>query len=465
MEGKVIAVNGPVIDIYFPSNPPNVYEALEIQNPIKNITLVLETRLLLGDHRVRAIALGPTDGISRGLPVKRTYNPISIPISEEVLGRVINVLGDPIDGGEEIKGEPTPILKDPSEFRRVQPSYAILETGIKALDLLTPFPRGGKIGLFGGAGVGKTILIMELIHNVAVAHGGISVFAGVGERSREGNELWLEMKNSGVLSKAALVFGQMNEPPGVRMRVPLTALSIAEYFRDYLGKDVLLLMDNIFRYVQAGMEVSSMLGRIPSAVGYQPTLITELGEVEERILSTDTGSITAVQAVYVPADDLTDPAPATIFSHLDSTLVLSRSIAEIGIYPAVDPLTSSSQILDPKFVGEEHAEVARKVVEILQHYESLKDIISILGVEELSEEDRIVVQRARRIQLFLSQPLFVAATYSNIPGVYVPREKTIEGFKAIINGEVDDIPEDAFYMVGTLDDVKKKAQEYGALMY
>lgn len=465
MEGKIIAVNGPVVDIYFPDDVPNVYEALEVENTVKNEKLVLETRILLGDHRVRAIALGSTDGISRGLRVKRTFHPISVPVSEEVLGRVVNVFGEPIDGGDKIKGEMTPIIKNAAEFRRVQPSYSILETGIKAIDLLTPFPQGGKIGLFGGAGVGKTVLIMELIHNVAVAHGGISVFAGIGERSREGNELWLEMKESGVLSKAVLVFGQMNEPPGVRMRVPLTALTIAEYFRDYLGKDVLLLMDNIFRYVQAGMEVSSMLGRIPSAVGYQPTLITELGEVEERILSTDTGSITAVQAVYVPADDLTDPAPATIFSHLDSTLVLSRSIAEMGIYPAVDPLASSSQILEPKFVGYEHAEVARKVVEILQHYESLKDIISILGVEELSEEDRIIVNRARKIQLFLSQPLFVAAAYTNIPGVYVPREKTIEGFKAIIEGEVDDLPEDAFYMVGTLEDAKKKAQEHGALMY
>ncbi|ACK41462.1 MULTISPECIES: F0F1 ATP synthase subunit beta [Dictyoglomus] len=465
MEGEIIAVNGPVIDIYFPDDVPNVYEALELENPVKNEKLVLETRILLGDHRVRAIALGSTDGISRGLKVKRTFHPISVPVSEEVLGRVVNVFGEPIDGGDKIKGEMTPIIKNAVEFRRVEPSYSILETGIKAIDLLTPFPQGGKIGLFGGAGVGKTVLIMELIHNVAVAHGGISVFAGIGERSREGNELWLEMKESGVLSKAVLVFGQMNEPPGVRMRVPLTALTIAEYFRDYLGKDVLLLMDNIFRYVQAGMEVSSMLGRIPSAVGYQPTLITELGEVEERILSTDTGSITAVQAVYVPADDLTDPAPATIFSHLDSTLVLSRSIAEMGIYPAVDPLASSSQILEPKFVGYEHAEVARKVVEILQHYESLKDIISILGVEELSEEDRVIVNRARKIQLFLSQPLFVAAAYTNIPGVYVPREKTIEGFKAIIEGEVDDLPEDAFYMVGTLEDVKKKAQEHGALMY
>jgi len=465
LEGKVVAVNGPVVDVYFPYDLPSIYEALELENPIKKEKLVLETRILLGEGRVRTVALGPTEGISRCLIVKRTFHPIRVPVGENILGRVVNVFGEPIDGGDKIEGELSSIIKSASEFRRVQPSYAILETGIKAIDLLTPFPKGGKIGLFGGAGVGKTVLIMELIHNVAVAHGGISVFAGIGERSREGNELWLEMKESGVLSKAALVFGQMNEPPGVRMRVPLTALTIAEYFRDYLGKDVLLLMDNIFRYVQAGTEVSSMLGRIPSAVGYQPTLITELGEVEERILSTDTGSITAVQAVYVPADDLSDPAPATIFSHLDSTLVLSRSIAEMGIYPAVDPLASSSQILEPKFVGYEHAEVARKVVGILQHYESLKDIISILGVEELSEEDRLIVSRARKVQLFLSQPLFVAAHYTNIPGVYVPREKTIEGFKAIVEGEVDDLPEDAFYMVGTLEDAKKKAEEHGALMY
>lgn len=466
MEGKIIAVNGPVVDVYFPQEIPSLNEALEVHNPNgESEKLILEVRIHLGNNRVRTVALGSTNGLRRGMPVKRLFHPIRVPLSEQLLGRVLNVFGEPIDGGDPIEGEMESIVKSAVEFRRVQPSYSILETGIKAIDLLTPFPRGGKIGLFGGAGVGKTVLLMELIHNIATAHGGISVFAGVGERSREGNELWLEMKNSGVISKAVLVFGQMNEPPGVRMRVPYTALTIAEYFRDYLGKDILLLIDNVFRYVQAGMEVSSMLGRIPSSVGYQPTLLTEMGELEERIISTDMGSITSVQAVYVPADDLTDPAPATIFSHLDSTLVLSREIAEMGIYPAVDPLASSSQILEPQFVGEEHAEVARKVVEILQHYEDLKDIISILGMEELSEEDRLIVQRARKIQLFLSQPFFVASQYNNIPGVYVPREKTIEGFSAIINGEVDDIPEDAFYMVGTLDDVKKKAHEMGALMY
>jgi len=466
LEGKIIAVNGPVVDVYFPQEIPSLNEALEVHNPNgESEKLILEVRIHLGNNRVRTVALGSTNGLRRGMPVKRLFHPIRVPLSEQLLGRVLNVFGEPIDGGDPIEGEMESIVKSAVEFRRVQPSYSILETGIKAIDLLTPFPRGGKIGLFGGAGVGKTVLLMELIHNIATAHGGISVFAGVGERSREGNELWLEMKNSGVISKAVLVFGQMNEPPGVRMRVPYTALTIAEYFRDYLGKDILLLIDNVFRYVQAGMEVSSMLGRIPSSVGYQPTLLTEMGELEERIISTDMGSITSVQAVYVPADDLTDPAPATIFSHLDSTLVLSREIAEMGIYPAVDPLASSSQILEPQFVGEEHAEVARKVVEILQHYEDLKDIISILGMEELSEEDRLIVQRARKIQLFLSQPFFVASQYNNIPGVYVPREKTIEGFSAIINGEVDDIPEDAFYMVGTLDDVKKKAHEMGALMY
>ncbi|PMQ01934.1 MAG: F0F1 ATP synthase subunit beta [Dictyoglomus sp. NZ13-RE01] len=466
MEGKIIAVNGPVVDVYFPQEIPSLNEALEVHNPNgESEKLILEVRIHLGNNRVRTVALGSTNGLRRGMPVKRLFHPIRVPLSEQLLGRVLNVFGEPIDGGDPIEGEMESIVKSAVEFRRVQPSYSILETGIKAIDLLTPFPRGGKIGLFGGAGVGKTVLLMELIHNIATAHGGISVFAGVGERSREGNELWLEMKNSGVISKAVLVFGQMNEPPGVRMRVPYTALTIAEYFRDYLGKDILLLIDNVFRYVQAGMEVSSMLGRIPSSVGYQPTLLTEMGELEERIISTDMGSITSVQAVYVPADDLTDPAPATIFSHLDSTLVLSREIAEMGIYPAVDPLASSSQILEPQFVGEEHAKVARKVVEILQHYEDLKDIISILGMEELSEEDRLIVQRARKIQLFLSQPFFVASQYNNIPGVYVPREKTIEGFSAIINGEVDDIPEDAFYMVGTLDDVKKKAHEMGALMY
>jgi len=466
LEGKIIAVNGPVVDVYFPQEIPSLNEALEVHNPNgESEKLILEVRIHLGNNRVRTVALGSTNGLRRGMPVKRLFHPIRVPLSEQLLGRVLNVFGEPIDGGDPIEGEMESIVKSAVEFRRVQPSYSILETGIKAIDLLTPFPRGGKIGLFGGAGVGKTVLLMELIHNIATAHGGISVFAGVGERSREGNELWLEMKNSGVISKAVLVFGQMNEPPGVRMRVPYTALTIAEYFRDYLGKDILLLIDNVFRYVQAGMEVSSMLGRIPSSVGYQPTLLTEMGELEERIISTDMGSITSVQAVYVPADDLTDPAPATIFSHLDSTLVLSREIAEMGIYPAVDPLASSSQILEPQFVGEEHAKVARKVVEILQHYEDLKDIISILGMEELSEEDRLIVQRARKIQLFLSQPFFVASQYNNIPGVYVPREKTIEGFSAIINGEVDDIPEDAFYMVGTLDDVKKKAHEMGALMY
>jgi F-type H+-transporting ATPase subunit beta len=466
LEGKIIAINGPVVDVFFPRELPSLNEALEVINFHDNHKkLILEVRMHLGNNKIRAIALGSTMGLYRGMQVKRLYHPIRVPLSEKLLGRVINVLGEPIDGGEPIEGELEPIIKSAIEFNRVQPSYSILETGIKALDLLTPFPRGGKIGLFGGAGVGKTILIMELIHNIATAHGGISVFAGVGERSREGNELWLEMKNSQVISKAILVFGQMNEPPGVRMRVPYTALTIAEYFRDYLGKDILLLIDNVFRFVQAGMEISSMLGRIPSAVGYQPTLLTEMGELEERIVSTDMGSITSVQAVYVPADDLTDPAPATIFSHLDSTLVLSREIAEMGIYPAVDPLASSSQILEPQFVGEEHVRVARKVVEILQHYENLKDIISILGMEELSEEDRLIVQRARKIQLFLSQPFFVASNYNNIPGVYVPREKTIEGFSAIVNGEVDDIPEDAFYMVGTLDDVKKKAKEMGAFVY
>ncbi|MEN2983592.1 MAG: F0F1 ATP synthase subunit beta [Dictyoglomaceae bacterium] len=466
MEGKIIAINGPVVDVYFPKEIPSLNEALEVINfRDENKKLILEVRMHLGNNKVRTIALGSTMGLSRGMLVKRSYHPLRIPLSDKLLGRVINVFGEPIDGGEAIIGDLEPIIKNAVEFHRVQPTYSILETGIKALDLLTPFPRGGKIGLFGGAGVGKTVLIMELIHNIATAHGGISVFAGVGERSREGNELWLEMKNSGVLSKAVLIFGQMNEPPGVRMRVPYTALTVSEYFRDYLGKDILLLIDNVFRFVQAGMEISSLLGRIPSAVGYQPTLITEMGELEERIVSTDMGSITSVQAVYVPADDLTDPAPATIFSHLDSTLVLSRDIAEMGIYPAVDPLASSSQVLEPQFVGEEHVNVARKVVEILQHYENLKDIISILGMEELSEEDRLIVQRARKIQLFLSQPFFVASHYTNIPGVYVPREKTIEGFSAIVKGEVDDIPEDAFYMVGTLDDVKKKAREMGALVY
>jgi len=414
----------------------------------------------IGEERVRAIALAPTEGLVRGMEVSDTGGPITVPVGPATLGRMLNVLGEPIDGLGPIETkERWPIHRPAPELTEEETEIQVVETGIKVLDLLEPYARGGKTGLFGGAGVGKTVLIMELIHNIAIEHGGYSIFAGVGERTREGNELWLEMKEAGVLEKTVLIYGQMGEPPGARLRVALTALTIAEYFRDVEGKDVLLFIDNIFRFSQAGSEVSALLGRMPSAVGYQPTLATEMGELQERITSTKQGSITSVQAIYVPADDLTDPAPATTFSHLDNVTTLSRSLAELGIYPAVDPLASSSKVLDPRIVGEEHYKVARKVQEILQRYQELQDIIAILGVEELSEEDKVIVARARRIQRFLSQPFFVAERFTGTKGKYVKLEDTIRGFKEIAEGRYDHIPEQAFYMVGTIEEVLAKAEQ------
>ncbi|MGB9780410.1 MAG: F0F1 ATP synthase subunit beta [Caldanaerobacter sp.] len=457
-KGYITQVIGPVVDIRFEGDLPPIYNAIKI--PMGDRELVVEVAQHIGDNTVRCVAMGPTDGLRRGMECIDTGGPIKVPVGKGVLGRMLNVLGQPIDEMGEIKNvEYMPIHKKPPSFEEQNPATEILETGIKVIDLLTPYPKGGKIGLFGGAGVGKTVLIMELIRNVAIEHGGYSIFAGVGERSREGNELWLEMHEAGVIDKTAFVFGQMNEPPGARMRVGLAGLTIAEYFRDEEHQDVLLFIDNIFRFVQAGSEVSALLGRMPSAVGYQPTLATEMGALQERITSTKKGSITSVQAIYVPADDLTDPAPATTFAHLDATTVLSRSIAEMGIYPAVDPLDSTSRILEPHIVGEEHYYVARKVQEILQRYKELQDIIAILGMEELTEEDRLIVYRARKIQRFLSQPFFVAETFTGTPGKYVPLKETIRGFKKIVEGEMDDIPEPAFYMVGTIDEVYEKAEK------
>jgi F-type H+-transporting ATPase subunit beta len=462
--GIVKQVMGPVVDVEFPQGQlPELYNALRLTNPNisdKEWNLVCEVAQHLGDNVVRTIAMDTTDGLVRGQEVLDTGEKIAVPVGREVLGRILNVIGEPVDGGAEVKTEKKyPIHRPAPELVEQSTEQEMLETGIKVVDLLAPYLKGGKIGLFGGAGVGKTVLIMELIHNIAMEHGGFSVFGGVGERTREGNDLWLEMKESGVIDRTALIYGQMNEPPGARARVGLTALTVAEYFRDEEGQDVLLFIDNIFRFTQAGAEVSALLGRIPSAVGYQPTLGTDLGELQERITSTKKGSITSVQAIYVPADDLTDPAPATTFAHLDATTVLSRQIAELGIYPAVDPLDSTSRILDPKILGEEHYTVAREVQRVLQRYKDLQDIIAILGMDELSDEDKIVVARARKIQRFLSQPFHVAEQFTGTPGKYVRVEDTIKGFKEIIDGKLDDIPEQAFYMVGGIDEVLEKAKE------
>jgi len=454
-QGKIIQIIGAVVDVYFPEKLPALLNALEVKNEITKEVLTLEVVAQLGGEKVRTIALGPTDGLKRGMMVDDLEKPISVPVGKEVLGRVLNVVGKPIDGKDEPKvKEYWPIHRSAPDLLQQEVKQEILETGLKVIDLIAPFVKGGKVAVFGGAGVGKTVLIQELIRNVATVHGGYSVFCGVGERSREGNDLWREMKNSGVIEKTALVFGQMNEPPGSRLRVGLTGLTMAEYFRDKEGKDVLLFIDNIFRFAQAGSEVSALLGRIPSAVGYQPTLASEMGELQERITSTKKGSITSVQAVYVPADDYTDPAPVATFAHLDSAITLERSIAEQGIYPAVDPLTSTSRILTPEVVGKEHYEVARGVQRVLQRYKDLQDIIAILGMEELSEEDKLTVSRARKIQKFLSQPMFVAEAFTAKKGKYVPLKETIRGFKEILEGKHDDKPEQAFYMVGTIDEVK-----------
>ncbi len=454
--GIVRRVIGPVVDVQFPSgNLPEIYNAIEIQ--LDDRKIVMEAVQHIGNNSVRCLSLFSTDGISRGLTAADTGVPISMPVGEATLGRMFNVVGEPIDGkGPVENAERVPIHRQAPEFTELAPSTEILETGIKVVDLLAPYSKGGKIGLFGGAGVGKTVLIMELIRNIAYEHGGYSVFAGVGERSREGNDLWNEMNESGVINKTALVFGQMNEPPGARLRVPLSGLTIAENFRDASGKDVLLFIDNIFRYTQAGSEVSALLGRMPSAVGYQPTLATEMGALQERITSTKNGSVTSVQAIYVPADDLTDPAPATAFAHLDATTVLSRSIAELGIYPAVDPLESTSRILEPGILSKSHYETARAVQGVLQKYKELQDIIAVLGMDELGMEDKAVVSRARRIQRFLSQPFHVAENFTGIEGRYVPMEETIKGFQAILGGECDDLPEQAFLLCGSIDEVLKK---------
>lgn len=456
--GKVIQIIGPIIDIKFDSeNLPDLFNALEINAGDKKV--IAEVEQHIGDDTVRAIAMESTEGLRRGMEVLDTGSPVSVPVGKEVLGRLFNVLGNPIDEvGEFTSNESYPIHRSAPSFEEQSVEPEIFETGIKVIDLLAPYQKGGKIGLFGGAGVGKTVLIQELINNIAKEHGGLSVFTGVGERTREGNDLYYEMKESGVLEKTALVFGQMNEPPGARMRVALTGLTMSEYFRDQ-GQDVLLFIDNIFRFTQAGSEVSALLGRIPSAVGYQPTLATEMGALQERITSTKNGSITSVQAVYVPADDLTDPAPATTFTHLDATTVLSRSIAELGIYPAVDPLESSSRMLDPRIIGEEHYDVAIKVKNILERYRELQDIIAILGIDELSEEDKLVVGRARRIQRFLSQPFTVAEQFTGMQGKYVPIKETVKGFKEILGGKHDNIPESAFLFQGTMEEVLKKAEE------
>lgn len=460
VKGRIIQVMGPVVDVEFKSREelPYIKEALEVDNGGKRC--VMEVAQHVGNNVARCIMLASSDGLHRHMEVTATGAGIKVPVGEQTLGRLFNVLGETIDDGEKINTEQEhwEIHRKAPSFEEQSPAVEVLETGIKVIDLLTPYAKGGKIGLFGGAGVGKTVLIQELIHNIATEHGGYSIFTGVGERSREGNDLWTEMKESGVLDKTALVFGQMNEPPGARMRVAETGLTMAEYFRDEEHQNVLLFIDNIFRFVQAGSEVSALLGRMPSAVGYQPTLANEMGALQERIASTKNGSVTSVQAVYVPADDLTDPAPATTFSHLDATTVLSRKIVEQGIYPAVDPLESTSRILEPDVVGEEHYRVARKVQEILQKYKELQDIIAILGMEELSEEDKMIVSRARKIQRFLSQPFSVAETFTGIPGRYVPLAETIRGFQAIIDGEMDSYPEHAFFNVGTIDEVAAKAE-------
>ena len=460
MEGRVVQVVGPVVDVLFPKgNLPEINNAIEIDN--RGVKLVVEVAQHIGDEVVRCIAMGPTEGLIRGLKAINTGSAITVPVGEAVLGRMFNVLGLPIDEKEfDNSVARMPIHRSAPTYAEQSTHSEILETGIKVIDLLCPYAKGGKIGLFGGAGVGKTVLIQELIYNIATGHGGISVFAGVGERTREGNDLYYEMKESGVLNKTALVFGQMNEPPGARMRVALSGLTMAEYFRDVQNQDVLLFIDNIFRFSQAGSEVSALLGRMPSAVGYQPTLATEMGQLQERITSTKKGSITSVQAIYVPADDLTDPAPSTTFSHLDAKTVLDRGIASLGIYPAVDPLESTSRMLDPKVVGEEHYEVAREVQRILQRFKELQDIIAILGMDELSEEDKVLVGRARRIRNFLSQALHVAEAFNGLAGQYVKVEDTVRSFKAIVEGKYDDIPEQAFLYAGTIEDVVKAAEKY-----
>lgn len=462
--GKVLQVLGPVVDVEFaPDALPAIYSALQVKVPEQNLNITLEVAQHLGNNTVRSVAMSSTDGLQRGIEVIDTGAPITVPVGPATLGRMVSVLGLPIDDVGEVKAEAYyPIHRPAPAFVEQEPSTHILETGIKVIDLLAPYAKGGKVGLFGGAGVGKTVLIQELINNIAKEHGGISVFAGVGERTREGNDLWNEMKESGVIDKTAMVFGQMNEPPGARLRVGLTGLSMAEYFRDEQGQDVLLFIDNIFRFTQAGSEVSALLGRMPSAVGYQPTLASEMGTLQERITSTRNGSVTSVQAIYVPADDLTDPAPATAFAHLDATTVLSRAIAEIGIYPAVDPLDSTSRILSPQILGEEHYVVATRVQQILQKYKELQDIIAILGMDELSEEEKLIVSRARKIQRFLSQPFHVAEAFTGVPGTYVPLKETIRGFREIADGKYDDLSEAAFLMVGTIEEAIEKAKTLGA---
>ncbi|KXK27576.1 MAG: ATP synthase subunit beta [candidate division WS6 bacterium OLB20] len=457
-KGTITQVIGVVVDAHFPETVPAIYNALEVKTG-SGETVVLEVQQQIGDNNVRAVAMGSTDGIARGAEVTDTGAPISVPVGTPVLGRMFDVIGQPIDGKEAPKADKTlPIHRKAPSFEEQAQTTEILETGIKVIDLLCPFLKGGKVGLFGGAGVGKTVIIQELIRNIAQEHGGYSMFAGVGERTREGNDLYKEMSESGVLDKTALVFGQMNEPPGARARVALTALTMAEYFRDEENRDLLLFIDNIFRFTQAGSEMSALLGRMPSAVGYQPTLATEMGALQERITSTDKGSITSVQAVYVPADDLTDPAPATTFSHLDSTVVLSRALAELSIYPAVDPLDSTSTVLDPLIVGDDHYNTARELQQVLQRYQDLQDIIAILGMEELSDEDKLIVSRARKIQRFLSQPFFVAEQFTGMKGTYVPVAETVKGFREILDGKHDDKPESAFYMKGGIEDVIKAAE-------
>ena len=464
MDGKIVEVKGPVVDVKFEDgNLPKINDALKVNvsandNNGVEIKLTLEVALHVGNKVVRCIAMDSTDGLVRGMPVINTGNPISVPVGEKTLGRMFNVLGDPIDGeGIDADVKRMPIHREAPKLENLSNNIEILETGIKVIDLLAPYIKGGKIGLFGGAGVGKTVLIQELIHNVAQEHGGISVFTGVGERTREGNDLYHEMKESGVIAKTAMCFGQMNEPPGARMRVALTGLTMAEHFRDTEHQDVLLFIDNIFRFTQAGSEVSALLGRMPSAVGYQPTLATEMGKLQERITSTKDGSITSIQAVYVPADDYTDPAPATTFAHLDATTNLSRKLTEEGIYPAVDPLASTSRALSPEIVGKEHYDIARRVQQLIQRYNELLDIIAILGMDELSEDDKLVVKRARRVKLFLSQNMFIGGQFTGVPGAFVPIKETIRGFKEILDGNCDDMPEEAFRLVGTIDDARAKA--------
>jgi len=458
-EGIVIRVQGPVVDVYFEGEVPEIYEALTLKMP-DGEELTLEVQFEIGNHEVKALAFGSTDGLARGVAVKRTHAPISVPVGSKTLGRIFNVLGRSIDGKPfEDKTDFSVIHKLPPPLTQQETTPQILETGIKVIDLIAPFTRGGKIGIFGGAGVGKTVIIQELIRNIAIEHSGHSVFAGVGERTREGTDLWLEMKESGVLDKTVMVYGQMNEPPANRLRVALTALTMAEYFRDVKGEDVLFFIDNVFRFAQAGSEVSALLGRMPSAVGYQPTLATEIGALQERITSTKKGSITSLQAVYVPADDYTDPAPATTFAHMDGNITLERSIAEQGLYPAVDPLTSTSRMLDPNIISQDHYDVARGVQQVLQKYKDLQDIIAILGMDELSDDDKKTVARARKIQRFMSQPMFVAEVFTGSPGKYVKVEDTVKGFKEILEGKHDDLPEQAFYMVGGIEEAVEKAKK------